>query len=96
MLLLYHLCRIARCAGVDVAQEGLYSVPRIKILSGDPHSSIFKAASMLGMGRTSVMVNNFTHPCWVLDRKGYWISYEFLFAIPEGELPELSNHSRRS
>lgn len=45
---------VARRAGVDVAQDGLYSLPRIKILSGSPHSSVYKALSMLGMGRKSL------------------------------------------
>lgn len=34
--------------------DGLYGIPPIKIVSGTPHSSIVKAASMLGMGRNSI------------------------------------------
>ena len=37
--------------GVDAAQEGLYGLPPIPILSATPHSSIYKALAMLGMGR---------------------------------------------
>jgi glutamate/tyrosine decarboxylase-like PLP-dependent enzyme len=37
--------------GVNIAQDGLYSIPNLRIFSGTPHSSIFKALSMLGMGR---------------------------------------------
>ncbi len=40
--------------GVNIAQDGLYGLPRLKIFSGTPHSSIFKALSMLGMGRGSL------------------------------------------
>jgi glutamate/tyrosine decarboxylase-like PLP-dependent enzyme len=36
---------------VNIAQDGLYGVPNLKIFSATPHSSIFKALSMLGMGR---------------------------------------------
>lgn len=39
---------------VDIAQEGLVSVPPIKVLSALPHSSIYKALSMLGLGRNAV------------------------------------------
>ncbi len=42
---------IARQQGVNVAQDGLYELPPIKILSGAPHSSTYKALSMLGMGK---------------------------------------------
>jgi glutamate/tyrosine decarboxylase-like PLP-dependent enzyme len=37
--------------GVNVAQDGLFNLPNFKIFSATPHSSIFKALSMLGMGR---------------------------------------------
>lgn len=40
--------------GVDVAHEGLVSIGVIPVLSGCAHSSIFKALSMLGMGRSCV------------------------------------------
>jgi glutamate/tyrosine decarboxylase-like PLP-dependent enzyme len=42
---------VAKQVGVDVAREGLYSLPPINVLSGSPHSCIFKALSMLGMGK---------------------------------------------
>ncbi|RXT03951.1 aspartate aminotransferase family protein [Ammoniphilus sp. CFH 90114] len=38
----------------DISQEGLYNVPPIQVVSGAPHSSIYKSLSMLGMGRKSV------------------------------------------
>lgn len=37
--------------GFDIAQNGMYGLPPIKILSATPHSSILKSLSMLGMGR---------------------------------------------
>jgi glutamate/tyrosine decarboxylase-like PLP-dependent enzyme len=40
--------------GHDPATNGLYGLPSIKLLSGSPHSSVYKALSMLGMGRRSV------------------------------------------
>ena len=40
--------------GVNIAQDGLYGVPKLKIFSATPHSSIFKALSMLAMGRASL------------------------------------------
>jgi glutamate/tyrosine decarboxylase-like PLP-dependent enzyme len=39
---------------VNIGQEGLSSVPPIKVLSAVPHSSIYKALSMLGLGRNAV------------------------------------------
>ncbi|KMY52640.1 amino acid decarboxylase [Bacillus sp. FJAT-27231] len=45
---------IAHHYGKDISMEGLYDIPSIKILSGAPHSSVFKAASMLGIGRKSI------------------------------------------
>ena len=39
--------------GLDVARDGL-SGPPMKVLSATPHSSTFKALSMLGMGRSSL------------------------------------------
>lgn len=45
---------IAHHYGKDASIEGLYDIPPIKILSGAPHSSIFKATSMLGIGRNSI------------------------------------------
>ncbi|MEW6733053.1 MAG: pyridoxal-dependent decarboxylase [Acidobacteriota bacterium] len=46
---------IAHQQGVDIAKEGLYRFPPIKVFSGKPHASIYKALSMLGMGRDSVI-----------------------------------------
>ncbi len=40
--------------GVDIGHEGLASVGAISVLSGCAHSSVFKALSMLGMGRACV------------------------------------------
>ncbi|MFJ6207926.1 pyridoxal phosphate-dependent decarboxylase family protein [Lysinibacillus sp. NPDC092081] len=45
---------IAHHYGKDTSIEGLYDIPPIKILSGAPHSSVFKATSMLGIGRKSI------------------------------------------
>jgi glutamate/tyrosine decarboxylase-like PLP-dependent enzyme len=38
----------------DISQKGLYGIPAIKIAGGTMHSSIFKAAAMLGMGRENI------------------------------------------
>ncbi|MDX1416422.1 MAG: pyridoxal-dependent decarboxylase [Candidatus Promineifilaceae bacterium] len=40
-----------RKLGRDLAQEGLYNLPPIPILSATPHSSVYKSLAMLGMGR---------------------------------------------
>ncbi|MEK4027276.1 pyridoxal-dependent decarboxylase [Pseudobacillus sp. FSL P4-0506] len=45
---------IAHHYGKDTSMEGLYDIPPVKILSGAPHSSVFKATSMLGIGRKSI------------------------------------------
>ena len=45
---------IAHQQGVDISQEGLYRLPKIKIASGSPHSSIYKSLAILGMGRQNV------------------------------------------
>ncbi|MEI2579825.1 pyridoxal phosphate-dependent decarboxylase family protein [Scytonema sp. PRP1] len=47
---------IARQLGVNIAQDGLYALPAIKILSATPHSCIFKALSMLGMGKSHLQI----------------------------------------
>ena len=45
---------IAHHYGINTSIDGLYGLPPIKILSGTPHSSIFKAVSMLGIGKKSI------------------------------------------
>ncbi|EQC27206.1 hypothetical protein SDRG_15008 [Saprolegnia diclina VS20] len=40
--------------GVDISHDGLCGLGRIAIYSARPHSSIHKAASMLGLGRAAV------------------------------------------
>jgi len=40
--------------GLSIAENGLAALGPIRILSGAPHSSIYKAASMLGLGRSAV------------------------------------------
>ncbi|MEV0054669.1 pyridoxal-dependent decarboxylase [Saccharopolyspora shandongensis] len=37
--------------GVSVAQDGVAALGNVPVLSGSPHSSVYKALSMLGMGR---------------------------------------------
>jgi len=49
----------AKQQGVNAAQAGLFGLPPIKILSGAPHASIYKAMSMLGLGRQNIQ----TLPC---------------------------------
>lgn len=41
-------------AGHDVAQQGLYGLPPLPLLSGAAHSSIYKVAAVLGLGRDQV------------------------------------------
>jgi glutamate/tyrosine decarboxylase-like PLP-dependent enzyme len=43
--------------GVDAAEEGLYGLPPLPILSATPHSSIYKALAMLGMGRQVTQIS---------------------------------------
>ncbi|MFC4778284.1 pyridoxal phosphate-dependent decarboxylase family protein [Paenibacillus sp. GCM10023252] len=45
---------VAHQFGINTSIEGLYNMPPIQILSGAPHSSIFKATSMLGIGRKAI------------------------------------------
>lgn len=45
---------LANELGVNIAIDGLYSIPPIRIVSSTPHSSILKALSMLGMGRKNM------------------------------------------
>ncbi|HRE49380.1 MAG TPA: pyridoxal-dependent decarboxylase [Aggregatilineales bacterium] len=45
----------AQQQGRNVTANGLYGMTPTSVISGEPHSSIFKALSMLGMGRSSVI-----------------------------------------
>ncbi len=45
---------VARQYNINLAETGLYGLPPIKVFSSTPHASIFKALSMLGMGKNSV------------------------------------------
>lgn len=45
---------VNRQRGHDTAQDGLYAAPPVKLLSAEPHSSIYKTMSILGMGRRHV------------------------------------------
>ncbi|SDY66606.1 Glutamate or tyrosine decarboxylase [Saccharopolyspora shandongensis] len=40
--------------GVSVAQDGVAALGNVPVLSGSPHSSVYKALSMLGLGRGCV------------------------------------------
>lgn len=40
--------------GLSVSEDGVAALGRVPVLSGTPHSSIFKSLSMLGIGRGSV------------------------------------------
>jgi glutamate/tyrosine decarboxylase-like PLP-dependent enzyme len=40
--------------GVSVADDGLAALGPVPVLSGEPHSSVFKALSLLGLGRGSM------------------------------------------
>ncbi len=40
--------------GVRVAEQGLAALGPVRILSGAPHSSIYKVASVLGLGRSAI------------------------------------------
>jgi glutamate/tyrosine decarboxylase-like PLP-dependent enzyme len=40
--------------GISVAHSGVAALGRVEVLSGTPHSSAYKALSMLGLGRDSV------------------------------------------
>jgi glutamate/tyrosine decarboxylase-like PLP-dependent enzyme len=37
--------------GIRISEQGLSGMPPVKIVSGTPHSSVYKALSILGMGR---------------------------------------------
>lgn len=40
--------------GVNIAEEGLCGITQVRIFSGEPHSSVYKALSMLGIGRNAI------------------------------------------
>ena len=40
--------------GIDVAQAGLAVLGTVRVFSGTPHASVYKALSMLGLGRASL------------------------------------------
>jgi glutamate/tyrosine decarboxylase-like PLP-dependent enzyme len=44
--------------GIDIAENGLYALKNLKVLSAMPHSCVFKDISMLGMGRKSLIKIN--------------------------------------
>ncbi|MBI1295710.1 aspartate aminotransferase family protein [bacterium] len=41
--------------GVDIARDGVHAMPPLRVLSGTPHSSVYKALAMLGIGRNAVV-----------------------------------------
>jgi glutamate/tyrosine decarboxylase-like PLP-dependent enzyme len=45
---------VARQLGGSAAEDGLAGLPPIRVLSGEAHSSAFKALAMLGLGRKSL------------------------------------------
>jgi glutamate/tyrosine decarboxylase-like PLP-dependent enzyme len=45
---------VAQQHGVSIAANGNHGLPRIVVLSGAPHSSIYKTLAILGMGRQSL------------------------------------------
>ena len=40
--------------GVDFAAEGVWKAGALRVFSGSPHSSVYKALAMLGMGRSAL------------------------------------------
>jgi len=40
--------------GIDIAQQGVAALGTVEIFSGTTHSSIYKAAAMLGLGRDAI------------------------------------------
>jgi glutamate/tyrosine decarboxylase-like PLP-dependent enzyme len=44
--------------GIDVSNEGLHSLPFLKVVSSTAHSSIIKSLSMLGIGRNALVKIN--------------------------------------
>ena len=46
--------RLGRERGIDVSRQGIAALPGLRILSGEAHASIGKAAAMTGIGRDQV------------------------------------------
>ncbi len=46
---------IGRQRGIDIADQGLSAAGPVAVLSATPHSSIYKALAMLGLGRKSLV-----------------------------------------
>lgn len=42
--------------GINLAKKGLWGIAPINVFSGTPHSSVYKALSMLGMGRDAMTI----------------------------------------
>lgn len=53
---------IGRERGVDVSMDGVQALGPVRVLSGTPHSSIYKALSVVGLGRSAVQAVP-TLPC---------------------------------
>jgi glutamate/tyrosine decarboxylase-like PLP-dependent enzyme len=47
---------LGRQFNTNISQEGLQSIPQVTVLSGEAHSSTYKALAMLGMGRGNLKV----------------------------------------
>jgi glutamate/tyrosine decarboxylase-like PLP-dependent enzyme len=47
---------LGEARGVDVSERGAAALPDIRILSGTPHASVVKAASILGFGRRAIQL----------------------------------------
>ena len=45
---------LGEARGVDVADVGAAALPGLRVLSGTPHSSVVKAAAILGIGRSAI------------------------------------------
>lgn len=46
--------RILKRQGWDVNQKGLYAAPKIRIVTGQAHSSVIKAVQLLGFGKENI------------------------------------------
>lgn len=45
---------VGHARGIDVAQAGAHALGAVPVLSGSPHASVFKALSILGLGRSAL------------------------------------------